>query len=277
VFRLAQALLFSLLYGAEFLVSVEDVRRFETAWWKGVRQFYGLPNGVSNVTLALLFPEFSLVHKVLLGKLGLMLRGLRSLPTLLPEALVYDRGYLFSRHKVGFTAVMQSWGVELGLDNFHLVADRSEGANLLREVRGRHLDSNWETFSRMPSTREFAGFLGSRVALRAIAVEASRRSRLGLRVLLLAGTGSLAQSYLNTRFCPVCLLKYDFVHFISCPALGEDLSASLLRFVGDEDWRSFSDLILSRFRVFIQFFRQGHYDADEQDLFECLDVDVEAD
>ncbi len=92
IYQLAQALLFSLLYGAEFMVSADVLRRCETAWWRGVRQFYGLPNGVSSATLRLLFPRFNLVHKVLLGKVGLSLRGLQSRDTLLPEACSNDRG-----------------------------------------------------------------------------------------------------------------------------------------------------------------------------------------
>jgi hypothetical protein len=51
VYRLGQALLFSLLYGAEFLFSLDVLGRCEAAWWSGVRKFYGLPNGVSSVSL----------------------------------------------------------------------------------------------------------------------------------------------------------------------------------------------------------------------------------
>jgi hypothetical protein len=81
---------------------MDVVSRCEAAWWSGVRGFYGLPNGVSLVTLTLLFPRFSLVHRVLLSKVSLALRALRRLDTLFPEALFYDRGFLFERHRAGF-------------------------------------------------------------------------------------------------------------------------------------------------------------------------------
>lgn len=102
VFSLSQALLFSLLYGAEFLVRMDVVRRCEAAWWSGVRAFYGLPNGVSNATLLQLFPRFSLTHRVILGKVSLALRGLRRLDIIHPEALIYDRGYSFEHHCICF-------------------------------------------------------------------------------------------------------------------------------------------------------------------------------
>jgi hypothetical protein len=103
IFRLARALLFSLLYGAEFLFSLDISKRCEATWWRGVRMFFGLPNGVSNVSLSLLFPQFSLVHQVLLAKLSLSLKALRPLPTLFPEAAIFDRGVLLERHRVGFS------------------------------------------------------------------------------------------------------------------------------------------------------------------------------
>ncbi len=273
VHRLARSLLFSLLYGAEFVQNIEDIRRCEQAWWKGVRQFYGLPNGVSNATLALLFPDFSLVHKVLLGKLSLMLRGLRSLPTLLPEALIFDRGFLFARHQMGFTQGLYEWGAELGFENFHLLVNKGSGAGLLCDLRGRTMDSHWDNFSWMSSTKAFANLIGSRFAFRQVAVEASRRSRLGLRVFLLAISGSLAQSYLKSRTCSFCQCRFDFEHFISCSALGEELFSVLQERVVAEDWKGVADLVISRFRVFIHLYRQGQCDGDENELFDSLDLD----
>jgi hypothetical protein len=271
VFRLAQSLLFSLLYGAEFIASMDVVHRCEVAWWRGVRQFYGLPNGVSNTILGLLFPDFSLVHKVLSGKVALMLRGTRALPTLLPEALIFDRAFLFARHNVGFSQGIKDWGLALNLPKLSQVTDVPTARTELRAVRERSLDSLWDTASRMTSTRSFASLVRTRQAFHAISVAASRRTRLGLRILLLAITGSLAQSYLGVRYCQLCNVKFDFDHFLSCTIFGDDLRPALNAFVKDEDWGSFADLILSRFRVFVHFFRNGHCEKDEEELFEVLD------
>jgi hypothetical protein len=270
VFHLAQALLFSLLYGAEFLGRMDVVSRCELAWWSGVRAFYGLPNGVSNVSLSLLFPDFSLVHRVLLSKMALVLRGLRRLTTLLPEALIFDRGYLFERHRVGFNQVIKDWGLQLGIPEFFLCTDRIEAGSQLCQVRTRSLDSAWETFSRMPSTNAVASILRSRQGFFEAAREASKFSRLGLRVFMLAITGSFAQSYLKSRGCHSCGTSFSFEHFISCPSLGDDLRLALETCADNEDWRGFVLIILTRFQVFLHLHRNGVLDQDEVDLFSAV-------
>jgi hypothetical protein len=267
---LAQALLFSLLYGAEFLERMDVVQRCEAAWWTGVRKFYGLPNGVSNVTLHLLFPRFSLVHRVLMGKVALLLRGMRRTDTLFPEALIFDRGYLFERHRTGFNQSIKDWGTQLGIDDLFLVTDRVVASEKLQAVREKTLDSAWETFSRMPSTCLVASMLGVREGLSRAAGEASKVSRLGLRVFLLAATGSLAQSYIHTRSCPPCGVRFDFAHFLSCPLLGDDLHPRLVDCGAREEWKEFVTLILGRFHTFIHFFRDGQCDSDEVELFTAL-------
>jgi hypothetical protein len=270
VFSLAQALLFSLLYGAEFLVRMDVIRRCEAAWWSGVRKFYCLPNGVSNATLVLLFPRFSLAHRVVLGKVSLALRGLRRLDTILPEALIYDRGYLFEHHRTGFLQV-KVWGLQLGLPDLFLCGDRGEAAGQLAVARERLLDSTWDTFARMPSTALVAAMLGSRAHFHEAALAASRFSRLGLRVFLLAITGSLALSYCKTRAYYRCVVNFSFEHFLSCPELGgEDCRPHLRAVVEKEDWKVFVSVILGRFEVFFHFFRGGECDQDMIELFEAL-------
>jgi hypothetical protein len=271
VFRLAQALLFSLIYGAEFIFNLDVIRRCEAAWWRGVRQFYGLPNGVSNAVLRLLFPSFSLVHKALLAKVSLTLRGLQPRSTLLPEALIFDRGFLFERHRTGFTQAIKDWGQQLGLGDIHFETSRAAVAHTLAEARSRELDAVWDAMARMPSTKLIADMTGCRGHFYQTVVEASRFSRLGLRVFLLVVTGSLAQSYLKSRVCPFCLCKFDFEHFLCCAALGPDLYPTLKMRAEDEDWKGFSCLILSRFQVFIHYFRHGQCDVDECELFSALD------
>jgi hypothetical protein len=267
---LAQALLFSLLYGAEFLERMDVIQRCEAAWWTGVRKFFGLPNGVSNVTLHLLFPKFSLVHKVLKGKVALVLRGLRRTDTLFPEALIFDRGWLFERHRTGFNQSIKDWGTQLGIDDLFLSTDSVVANDKLRAVREKSLDSAWEAFSRMPSTCLVASMLGGREGFSKTTVAASEVSRLGLRVFLLATTGSLAQSYIRTRSCHSCGVSFDFAHFLSCPFLGEDLRPRLMDSGAREEWKEFAMLVLGRFQTFIHFHRGGHSDVDEADLFSAL-------
>jgi hypothetical protein len=171
---------------------------------------------------------------------------------------------------LGFTQGIKDWGQQLGLHELELNADISGVRGLLHDNRVQALDSTWDMFARMPSTRFFASLIRDRHDFHQVALEASRRSRLGLRVFLLAITGSLSQSYLKTRKCPACGAGFDFEHFVSCSFLGVPLVPALTRLGGDKDWKEFVSLILFRFQVFIHLFRQGHCDADESELFEQL-------
>jgi hypothetical protein len=211
------------------------VRRCEAAWWSGVLGFYGLPNGVSTVTLASLFPRFSLVHRVLLSKISLALCALRRLDTLFPKAPFYDRGFLFDRHRTGFLQTVKDWGQQLELPDLFLVGDRSEASGMLTATREQALDSAWDNFSRISSTRFPASVLSGRGNFYEVSLAASRVSRLGLHVFLLAITASLSQSYLRSRL-----------------------------------WDKFAFVILGRFQVFIHLHRGGHCERDEVDLFETL-------
>jgi hypothetical protein len=202
-----------------------------------------------------------------------MLRGLSRRPTPLPEALIFVRGHLFVKHRVGFTESIRSWGESLGLSDAHLETSQMAVAGQLEGVCGHNLDGAWEVFSRMSSTTFIASILGNRRNFLHVASEASRPSRLGLRVFLLASTGSLAQSYISSRVCPHCIAKFDFEHFLSCVMLGDDLKPALVAASESEDWKGFSALIMSRFRVFIHFFPHGQCDSEESELFDRLDFD----
>jgi hypothetical protein len=90
VHRLASSLVFSLLYGCEVLRNTDLVTKCEAAWWRGVRSFYGLPNGVSLVFLRLFFPRVSISNVILRSKFNLLFRGTSRLDTLFPEAVVVD-------------------------------------------------------------------------------------------------------------------------------------------------------------------------------------------
>ncbi len=109
IFRLSDSLVFSLLYGCEFLRRVDVIAKCEDAWWSGIRAFYGLPSGVSKVTLRLVFPRMSLSDRVLRSKFNLLYRGSQPHSTLFPEALVFDRSVLFAMHRHGVSQVFKDW------------------------------------------------------------------------------------------------------------------------------------------------------------------------
>jgi hypothetical protein len=271
VYSLASSLLFSLLYGAEFVTKTDVIAQCEVLWWRGVRAFYGLPNGVSNCTLALLFPQFSLVNRVLQAKVSLSLRGLRRTATIFPEAVVYDRGVLFESHRRGFVQSIREWGCAFELPAIFLEPDKGVAIGLLEARREEALDAAWASFSAMSSTRAVAELLGGRANFHRASLEASRFTKLGLRVFLLIVTGSLAQSYSKNRVCSQCGVPFTFVHFLDCPALGSDVYLTLRGFVEREDFERFVICLLSRFQVFIHFFRGGQLSRDEDDMFDLLD------
>jgi hypothetical protein len=277
VYSLAVALLFSLLYGAEFVTRLEVVRQCEVVWWRGIRAFYGLPNGVSNCTLSLLFPQFSLVGRVMLAKVSLSLRGLRATATIFPEALIYDRGALLERHRRGFVQTVRDWGCALGLPTLFLEPDKGVVMSQLEGKKSEGQDEAWASFASMSSTKELAQLVGNRTGFYELAKAASSFSRLGLRVFLLTISGSLAQSYLKSRSCPHCGVPFSFAHFISCSALGQDLQSTLAELIHEEEYERAVVIIFSRFQVFIHLHRGGQLSSDENDLFELVDDFVSRD
>ncbi len=149
VYRLANSLLFSLMYCAEFLPRLETVRQCESAWWSGVRSFYGLPTGVSSAFLALLFPSFSLVHKVTEGKWRLLIRATGRVHTLFSEAVVSDRGALFLRGRRGYTQTLKEWLEQLELTSLLYEDDTGVIRSAHDTVRVSALEDAWSRFVTM--------------------------------------------------------------------------------------------------------------------------------
>jgi hypothetical protein len=105
---------------------------------------------------------------------------------------------------------------------------------------------------------------------RELALEASRRSRLGLRVFMLSTSGSLSLSSTRSRCCPGCGTLLTFEHFISCATLGDDLRALFADYGRSKEWKLFIDVLLGRFETFIHFIRGGQCDDEETALFSML-------
>jgi hypothetical protein len=192
------------------------------------------------------------------------------LSTIFPEAAIYDRATLFGRHRTGFAQSVKEWGQELGVSSLVMMADKVEAGAALGDLRAQSRAGAWETFARMSSTRAFASLVGGEAAFHELALEASRRSRLGLRVFLLSITGSLSLSYTRTRFCSGCGEICSFEHFISCPAMGDALGPLMAEYVAAGEWKLFVDLLLGRFEVFIHLIRGGQLLAEESELFDAL-------
>jgi hypothetical protein len=226
IFRLANALVFSLLYGCEFLRCTDVVSKCEDAWWKGVRSFYGLPNGVSSACLKLLFPRASVANRVLLAKFSLLFRGTAKLATLFPEAIVCDRGSLLAVHRQGFSRILFEWCQFFNVGAAFEATDVTVVRGVLADSLQAHVDSLWQQFSVMSSTAFAATVFLTPRGLYSSVLEASKFGILGVRAVVLAITGSLSVSYDRSRLCH-CGEKFSFDHFLSCPLLGPDRSGSL--------------------------------------------------
>ncbi len=266
VYRLANALVFSLLYGCEFLQNMEIVYRCEKAWWSGVRGFYGLPNGVSALSLKLLFPRVALMNRVLLAKMGLLFRGSLPLDTIFPEALVCDRAELMAVHRKGFSQSLREWCQFLKADSVFEAGSLAEARGLLSTLNTERQNSEWVQFSAMTSTAYAASLFASPFALTSTLVAASHFGTLGVRATLLSLTGSLTVSYSTSRFC-LCGTKFSFEHFLSCTVLGPDRLPSLKLAIECKDWREAALIILSRFCTFLHALRGGNLREEENELF----------
>jgi hypothetical protein len=276
LYRLASSLLFSLLYGCEFLRRTDVLGDCEDAWWRGVRKFFGLPNGVSAMALRMLLPGVALTDRVLLAKFGLLFRGTGPLDTLLPEALVCDRGYLLAKHRKGFSQYLSDWCQFYRVPEAFGSGSLTEARGFIAAARARAREEEWSQFSSMASTSFAASVFGSRHALSATLLEASRFGSLGVRASMLSITGSLSVSYLKSRSC-LCGSKFTFEHFLSCPTLGDNHLHALLAHVENQDWRGSAVLLLSRFEVFIHALRSGELRAEEDELFHLLNAQVAGD
>jgi hypothetical protein len=270
VHRLANALVFSLLYGCEFLRRVDVIEKCEAAWWNGVRSFYGLPNAVSAACIKQLFPRVSLIDLVLRSKFNLLFRGSGPLPTLLPEAIVCDRGFLLARHRKGYSQSLLEWCQFAGVHEAFEATSMAEVRNVLATSRYARRDVLWTQFAEMKSTSAVASLVGSPVTLYPILLEASKLGLLGVRVIILIFTGSLAVSYGKSRHC-FCGEKFSFIHFTECSLLGPCLLPTLQLAVEREDWQGVVVPLLSRFQVYLHAVRNGEIREEEAALFLSLD------
>jgi hypothetical protein len=184
--------------------------------------------------------------------------------------VVLDRAWLLEKHHKGYSQIAKDWCEQLGLLEFFYKCDLPLFRSSLVSRRELGQDSDWEIFSSMPSTRFAASIFCSRKAVYFTVMEASRLSRLAVRVILLAVSGSLSMSYMRSKVCHVCGERFDFEHFLSCRHLGVALEHRLAYLVMCEEWREAAFLLLSRFQVFIHAARAGEVTSEENELFDLL-------
>jgi hypothetical protein len=163
---------------------------------------------------------------------------------------------------------MLTWGI-------HFCTDRGQVKGILNDRGSQDLDSAWEQFARMPSTKSIATLVGSCENFFQGALTASRFSKLGVRVFILSVTGCLAQSYLKTRTCPPCGEKFDFDHLLSCPVLGESIYPTLFQACQQCEWESFVEILFLRFHVFLHYYKDGVLGDEENNLFSRVIQKVE--
>jgi hypothetical protein len=199
-----------------------------------------------------------------------MYRGSLPHSTLFPEAFVCDRGFLFNKHRRGFSQDFKDWCDFLNLGELYLAEHPSSVRLGLEAARKTKREGDWDLFCSMKSTA-FAGTLfRSPSNFHSVILEASKISRLGVRAILLACTDTLSISYCKSKDCILCGERFSFDHFLTCSVLGPCVSPSLAAFIDAKDWAGVSCLLLSRFQVFIHAIRGGELSSDETDLFDAL-------
>ncbi len=245
------------------------IAKCDAAWWAGLRKFYGLPNGVSTVTLRLLFPRVALLERVFCAKFRLLHHGSSRLDTLLPEAVICDRGFLLPRHRRGYSQITRDWCQFFRVDGVFEAGNMAGVRATLAEFSEVRKRSDWEQFAGMSSTAFAADLFVHPSAFYSTVLKASRSGLLGVCVTLLAVTGSLTVSYLRSRNCG-CGVKFSFQHFLSCSVLGPDRSPSLRLAIECQDWREAAGIIVFQFMVFIHAFCGGDLSPEESDLFSLI-------
>jgi hypothetical protein len=154
----------------------------------------------------------------------------------------------------------------LGLSDLFFEYERAAIRSALVDKKAAQNDQDWLLFSEMSSTRFAASLLSSRQAVYSVLLEASKLSKLGVRALMLALSGTLTLSYAKSRFC-FCGGRSNFEHFLSCEGMGPNLVPTVQLLVQRECWKDLALLLLSRFHVFLHATRGGEMSSEESELF----------
>ena len=262
------SLLFSTLYGTEFVASTGMVVPLEKLFFQGVRRFYGLPNAVSNNAIRLLFPDLCIRSLIVRRKFSVLLRVLQPSDTYFPEAGIFDRETLLYTHSAGFSFLLWDWLLCVRSTNLFTATSKATVRRALHAYRDAELEFLWVRFGEQSSTEFAAHVFGSHVGFYEFFLAASKKSGSCVRVLLLIFCGAISWSYADRRCCPACPLQtFTARHFFLCPALGpNDASDEALRLGHEGSWNELIILCLSRFRCFKLLLPDPSLSREESEL-----------
>jgi hypothetical protein len=273
VHRLSHSLLFSVLYGVEFLTSVSAAMQLEQCFYRGVRRFYGLPNGVSNTAIRLLFPNICVTTLILRRKFSLLLRSLRPSDTYFQSAVLFDRETLLYQHGMGYSFILRDWLSQLNLEHVFLSMDRTSVRVGLTQYNDVRVEYCWDSFCAQRSTAFAGNVFGCHTRFYSFMKEVSNRSAFAVRIFMLIFCGSLSMSYTRNHLCAWCSTEtFSTEHFFCCPRIGSDVTPEVLVLGREERWAELINLCLLRFHLYRLLLPDPSLTADESALFDELDV-----
>lgn len=218
---LGNSLLFSIpQYYAPLFCDFTVVSKLNKIFLKSVRSFIGLPNGVSNNLVSLLFPELDMNFLFVKAKLNFLTTMSKHSPTVFPLAPVYDRCVLFPRER-GFSFALGNWLSDFGVPDLIDGIDSKKMMKELLFVSRAQRAATWSEMSEASSTSFLCEVFCTLPNFDDFVLENARISSGFLRLSLLIWTGNLMLAQKPPRrSCPFCPLQtFTAYHFFSCPRL----------------------------------------------------------
>ncbi len=233
---LQDSLLFSVLYGSEFVNSPKLAEQVELAYRNAVRSYIGVPTQVSNHVLSLLFPGFSVLQLLLKKKCGYLQRMWQSCPTLAPVFFVEDRVTDFPRD-FGFSSDLKNELAEAGLLELTWATEKDLVSHALATFQDKMKSRWWSGMVTAASTRFLCITFGELDCWVDFVRAAAARDLATLRIVLLTWTGSvgLAATKQKVRVCPLCSKRLDAKHGLLC-GQGPGYQLELTSRVRSRDW-----------------------------------------
>jgi hypothetical protein len=268
---LQNSLLFSTLYGIEFVENEDLVSELATMFRKGLRSFIGVPCRVSNDVLDLLFPDFSFDLFFLKRKHGFLRRMTQPCETLAAAFFLEDRTTSFPAGH-GY-----SWDLQQALRRAHLEeltwTDEKALVNFAIKERQKALnDAKWVRLIGAKSTRFLGVVFGDWTLWHEFTTFVAQRSRASLRVCLVSWSGSIAISagVPCLKSCIFCHEYLDTRHYFVC---GKS-PASQLELVSMARRKKWDSLLRATFHVYFRFlfhFRPSVLSSEEEQLLDWIE------
>jgi hypothetical protein len=143
---LQDSLLFSILYGSEFVDGHRLAEKLDPLYRKALRAYIGLPNQVSNNVLSLLFPRFSFKTLFLKKKCSYLQRMTLPSPTLASVFFVEDRTEGFPKNQ-GFSADLKTELATIGVEELAWNSDKGLTTHALAAYQLSQRDKGWTSMS----------------------------------------------------------------------------------------------------------------------------------